>query len=108
MAVGASDSPASRPADGLVRPPHLERHKLRDLVLEPRKADALAFDSIKVECPMVVRFKGQWLMYYSALRLNEGQVDSTIAVAVSDDLIRWRDRKQVLQRGPEGAFDHGG
>lgn len=89
-------------------PPHLQRHKLRDLVLEPRTDDASLFDSDRVECPMVVRWKGMWLMFYTGIKLTDGQVDSTIGVAESDDLVHWRDRRQALARGPEGAFDHGG
>jgi predicted GH43/DUF377 family glycosyl hydrolase len=90
------------------RPPHLERHKLADLVLEPRTGNPMQFDSQRVECPMVVRWRDRWLMYYTAITQTGEQVDSTIGRAVSDDLIHWTDRRQVLRRGPAGAFDHGG
>lgn len=90
------------------RPAHLERHKLAELVFEPRTDQPDLFDSSAVECPMVVRFDGRWLMFYTAIKRSEGQADSTIGIAVSDDLIHWKERRQVLQRGPEGAFDHGG
>jgi predicted GH43/DUF377 family glycosyl hydrolase len=111
--VFASGGPESRPASaaskgGGQRPEHLRRYKLAELVFEPRTGDPALFDAARVECPMVLRWKDQWLIYYTAITLTDGQVDSTIGRAVSDDLIHWRDRRRVLQRGPEGAFDHGG
>jgi predicted GH43/DUF377 family glycosyl hydrolase len=77
-------------------------------VLKPRWDHPQAFDSEKVECPMVIRHQGRWLMFYSGLRKTGQGLESTIGRAVSDDLIHWRDRRQVLKRGPEGRFDHGG
>lgn len=93
---------------GVDRPAHLQRYKLARPVFEPRRDDPALFDSGKVECPMVIRRGDAWWMYYTAIQIKDGMVHSTIGRAVSDDLIHWRDRRQVVQRGPEGAFDHGG
>jgi len=93
---------------GQRRPVHLQRYKLAKLVLEPRTDDPALFDSSRVECPMVVRWNNRWLMFYTAIKQTRGKADSTIGMAVSDDLVHWRDRRQVLRRGAEGAFDHGG
>jgi len=90
------------------RPEHLQRHKLAELVLAPRRENPELFDSGAVECPMVLRWRNQWLMYYTGIRYVDGKADSTIGRAVSDDLIHWRDRRQVLPRSQEGEFDHGG
>ncbi len=84
------------------------RHKLESLVLEPRRNSPDAFDSQSVECPMVFRYGDQWHMAYTAITRIGGNVDSTIALADSDDLIHWTNRRQILQRGDAGTFDHGG
>jgi hypothetical protein len=106
-AVLASQTPASsRPVSP--RPDHLERHKLAGLVLEPRAGEPGLFDSAKVECPMVIRRGREWWMYYTGIQVRDGVIHSTIGRAVSDDLVHWRDRRQVLERGSDGAFDHGG
>lgn len=101
----AQVSAESKPS---VVPPHLQRHKLAKLVLEPRTEDASLFDSAKVECPMVIQRGDEWWMYYTGIQMKDGVVHSTIGRAVSKDLVHWTDRQQVLERGPEGAFDHGG
>jgi len=104
MPVQAStDHPAS-----LERPAHLQRFKLAELVLEPRSEDPSLFDSHKVECPMVIRRGGEWWMYYTGIQLVDGVVHKTIGRATSKDLVDWGDRRQVLERGPQGAFDFGG
>lgn len=107
LAVLPAQGPSTQPAVA-DRPEHLRRYKLTSLVLEPRQEDTGAFDSWRVECPMVIRWQDRWLMFYSAITRTGGLDDSTIGMAVSDDLVHWRDRRQVLRRGPEGAFDHGG
>lgn len=105
----ASLSPAhALEPTGQDRPAHLQRHKLTAPVLAPRADDPSLFDSGKVECPMVIRRGNEWWMYYTAIRMVDGVVHSTIGRAVSDDLVHWRDRTQVLTRGSDGAFDHGG
>lgn len=103
-ACSVSDGSSGTPE----RPAHLQRHKLAELVLEPRRDEPEAFDRGAVECPMVIRWQGRWLMFYSGIRWEDGLADSNIGVAVSDDLIHWKDRRQVLPRGEPGAFDHGG
>jgi len=90
------------------RPAHLQRYKLAEPVLRPRSEDPSLFDSHKVECPMVIRRGDEWWIYYTGIQLKDGVVHSTIGRAVSRDLIHWTDRQQVLERGPEGAFDFGG
>lgn len=97
----------SQPAAG-ERPAHLRRHKLAERVLEPRSHDPSLFDSHKVECPMVIQRGDEWWMYYTGIQLVDGVVHKTIGRAVSTDLTHWTDRRQVLQRGPQGAFDFGG
>lgn len=103
-----SSGHAQAPGRRSDRPAHLQRYKLKDLILEPRTQDPKLFDSHIVECPMVLRWRDRWLMYYSGIKLADGQVDSTIGMAVSDDLVHWKDCRQVLTHGPEGSFDHGG
>jgi beta-xylosidase len=98
---------ASQPATAR-RPAHLQRHKLAQLLLEPRSQDPSLFDSGKVECPMVIRRGDEWWMYYTGIQIKEGVVHSTLGRAVSKDLVHWTDRRRVLDRGAEGAFDHGG
>jgi len=107
LAATLGQTPTTQPTRSN-RPPHLQRYKLKELVLIPRTDEPKAYDSLKVECPMVVRAGDRWLMYYTAIRMADGKVDSTIAVASSTDLIHWKREKQVLPRGREGAFDHGG
>lgn len=107
LIMGLGQSPTSAPAES-ARPGHLVRHKLKDLVLKPRREDPSLFDSHAVECPMVLRWRNRWHMYYTGIRLNNGQADSTLGLAVSDDLIHWKDRRQIMGRGEPGKFDHGG
>ncbi len=105
--MALAQAPATQPVQA-ERPAHLQRHKLAELLLEPRSNDPSLFDSAKVECPMVIRHGNAWWMYYTGIQMKDGVVHSTIGRAVSDDLVHWHDRRQVLQRGTEGAFDHGG
>lgn len=108
LLAGTVAGVSTAPADTDARPPHLHRYKLKNLVLEPRSDDPSAYDSWKVECPMVIRDGDRWLMYYSAITRTDGKADSTIAVAESTDLIHWTRLQMVLPRGRAGEFDHGG
>lgn len=66
--------------------------------------DATTPDAVGVDFPVVLRYEGEWLLFYTAF---DGQRRS-IAVAASPDLQRWERRGVVLQRGEDGQFDAGG
>jgi hypothetical protein len=54
---------------------------------------------------------GRWLMVYTALHGDPARnMERSIAVAVSDDLLRWRHLYDtpVFTVGPAGAWDSGG
>jgi predicted GH43/DUF377 family glycosyl hydrolase len=104
----ASQEKMSGNFSAAARPEYLQRHKLASLLFEPRKADPSAFDSHAVECPMVFRYNDRWHMAYTAIKLTDGKPDSIIALADSDDLIHWKNRRPILPRGKTGQFDHGG
>jgi hypothetical protein len=66
--------------------------------------DATTPDAVGVDFPVVLRYEGEWLLFYTAF---DGQQRS-IAVAASPDLQGWERRGVVLRRGEEGQFDAGG
>ncbi len=89
------------------RPEYLRRYKLANLVLEPTGKEG-DFDGHAVECPMVFRHGGKWLMAYTAIAKQKEVLHEVIAMCESDDLIHWSHRRQILGPGKPDTFDHGG
>lgn len=106
LLAGPDAKPTSK-HDTKPRPAYLQRHKLAELILEPtgRETD---FDGHAVECPKVFRYGDRWFMAYTGIAKRDGVIHETIGLCESDDLIHWRDRRQILMPGKPGSFDAGG
>jgi predicted GH43/DUF377 family glycosyl hydrolase len=87
--------------------PYLQRHKLTELVLRPT-GQAVDFDGHAVECPKVFRYGQQWFMAYTGITKRDGVIHESIGLCESDDLLHWRNRRQIIRPGAPGEFDHGG
>jgi predicted GH43/DUF377 family glycosyl hydrolase len=72
-------------------------HKV-GLVLEPRPG-------YKVDCANVFRQNDRWWMVYVQLE-PAPKVGYTTQLAASTNLLHWTTLGQILDRGPEGAWDH--
>ncbi|MBN1343639.1 MAG: family 43 glycosylhydrolase [Phycisphaerae bacterium] len=94
-------------AEGKAMPAYLQRHKLADLILRPTGNEA-DFDGHAVECPKVFRYGDRWYMAYTGIAKRGGVIHETIGLCESDDLVHWRNRRQILTPGKPGEFDHGG
>lgn len=89
--------------DEAARPAYLDRYKLGRPVLSPTH-NAGDFDSHEVDCPCVVALPhGGFAMAYAGW---DGTANR-IGIAFSEDLLNWRQRRLLLDCGPEGAWDAG-
>lgn len=90
--------------ESATRPAFLERHRLKNLILEPT-GDRNEFDGLAVECPKVFYFKDRWYMVYTGLTTREGQTVHSIGLAQSADLLRWRRLREILKPAGGSTFD---
>ena len=73
-------------------------NKLKKLVLAPsyKKGE---YDSHSVDCPFVFKHKGKFYMTF----VGWDSKGYRTGLAVSSDLLTWKKKKMIMDRGPKGS-----
>ncbi len=75
----------------------------KDLWHWDRVPTSVLTDGFDARDPMVIRDKGQWILYHTANLTPEGG-HHTVAAVTSKDLIHWADKRTVFAHPSEGTF----